>query len=332
MTEKPDARRIAIFLAFAFGIAWAGAFVIYRHGGLTESPSLVPGTGLSLALVLLATVYMWAPTLAHILTRLVTREGWRDTYLRPRWVDSWIYLCAAWFVPAMLVTAGGYLYFFLFPQDHDPTFRSVQAMMEQAAAAAGQKLTITPFDYMAVQISAAAFLAPIANVIGTFGEEFGWRAYLQPKLLAFGYRKAVILTGVIWGVWHWPLIAMGYNYGLGSPGFPWTGMLAMVWFTVQLGILFGWLTLRSGTVWPAVIGHAAINGAAGIPILFAHFKLVGATGVPVYSFLGSTMPLLGPAPIGLIAAIPMTILSLYLLWKPGGTVLADGGVTAPRTA
>jgi membrane protease YdiL (CAAX protease family) len=330
MTSKPDATRIALFLAFAFGIAWAGAFVIYRHGGLTESPALMPGSGLSLALVILATVYMWAPALSHVLTRLITREGWRGLYLSPRWVHSWVYLCGAWFVPAMLVTAGAYLYFFLFPQDHDRTYQSVQAMIDQLAAASGRKITIAPFDYMAVQIASAAFLAPIANVISTFGEEFGWRAYLQPKLLAFGYRKAMILTGVIWGVWHWPIIAMGYNYGLDSPGFPWAGMLAMVWFTIQLGVLFGWLTVRSRTVWPAVIAHAAVNGAVGIPFLFAHVKLVAAAGVPVFSFAAKTMPLLGPALTGLVAAIPMTALSLYLLWKPGGTILAENGVTGAQ--
>jgi membrane protease YdiL (CAAX protease family) len=316
MTGKLDARRLAIFLALTFGIAWAGAYVIYRHGALTASPTIVPGTGITLALVVLATVYMWAPTLAHLITRLVTREGWRDLYLRPRWVHSWVYLFGAWFLPAMLVTAGAILFFHIFPRDHDTTYQSIQAMMDKLAMNVGQKKPMTPFDLLAIQVASAIAFAPIANVIGTFGEEFGWRAYLLPKLMPLGYRKAMILIGAIWGVWHWPIIAMGYNYGLDSPGFPWAGMLAMVWFTIQLGIILGWMTLRSRTIWPAVIAHAAINGAAGIPVLYAHFTLV-ASGASIFSFPDWTMPLLGPAPIGIIAALPMTILALWLLWRPG---------------
>ena len=76
MEKQIDSRRIIIFLAFAFGIAWITGLVIYLTGGLTNSPQIVPG--ISLALVLLATAYMWAPALGNILTRLITREGWKE--------------------------------------------------------------------------------------------------------------------------------------------------------------------------------------------------------------------------------------------------------------
>lgn len=97
--------------------------------------------------------------------------------------------------------------------------------------------------------------------------------------MPLGARRAFVLTGAIWGVWHWPVIAMGHNWGLDYPGVPWLGMLAMVWFTFLIGTFLGWATLRSGSVWPAVIGHGAINGIAGIAMLFAR---------------GRPNPLLGP--------------------------------------
>lgn len=72
MEKQTDTRRIFIFLGFAFGIAWITGLIIYLTGGLTNSPQIVPG--ISLALVLLATAYMWAPALGNILTRLITAK------------------------------------------------------------------------------------------------------------------------------------------------------------------------------------------------------------------------------------------------------------------
>ena len=87
--EPLQLRRIALFLAFAFGIAWAFGLIIYLTGGLANSPQLIPGTPITLALLLLAGGYMMAPALAHVLVRLLTREGWQATWLRPRLRQGW---------------------------------------------------------------------------------------------------------------------------------------------------------------------------------------------------------------------------------------------------
>ncbi len=87
MDSKPELARVWIFLAFAFGIAWAPGLVIYLTGGLTKSPRLAGN--LTLALVLMSTTYMWSPALANIFTRLVTREGWGHIWLRPRLRQGW---------------------------------------------------------------------------------------------------------------------------------------------------------------------------------------------------------------------------------------------------
>jgi hypothetical protein len=41
---------------------------------------------------------------------------------------------------------------------------------------------------------------------------------------------------------------MGHNYGLDCPGYPWPGLLAMVWFTFTVGTFFGWLAYQGGSV------------------------------------------------------------------------------------
>jgi membrane protease YdiL (CAAX protease family) len=108
--------------------------------------------------------------------------------------------------------------------------------------------------------------------------------------------------GLIWGVWHWPVILMGHNYGLDYPGAPFLGPLAMVWFTLVLGTFLGWVTLKARSVWPAVIGHAAVNGMANLGVIFVQ---------------GEPNPLLGPLPVGLIGGAGFTVVALLLFLVPG---------------
>lgn len=293
MNATLDRKRIFIFLALAFGIAWAGALVLYLTGGLASSP---------FAYLILTVFYMGAPTFAHILTRVITREGWGDLYLRPGLRREWPYWVAAWLAPGLLTIVGMVVFFALFPQYYDANLGAVRQLYEAQAALTGQPVAeIDPWMVAISQTVMAFVLAPLLNAFATFGEEFGWRAYLQPKLLPLGGRKAMLLMGVIWGVWHWPVIAMGHNYGLEYPGAPWGGLLMMIWFTLTLGTLLGWLTLRAGSVWPAVIGHGAINGIAALGTLFVK---------------ESPNPLLGPLPVGLIGSVGFAVVMLVLFaWR-----------------
>ncbi len=300
MSAAVDTRRILIFLAIAFGLAWATALILALTGGLADSPALAPG--FSLALALLAGPYMWAPALAHILTRAITREGWADRPLRLRFGRGWRWWLAAWLLPPILIAAGGAIYYLIFPGHFDPAMSAAQEMMETAAQQAGQTLPLSVQAIVIAQLASGFVVAPLINSFFTFGEEFGWRGYLQPKLMPLGGRTALLLMGLIWGIWHAPVIAMGHNYGLEYPGAPWTGILAMVWFTLIGGTLLGWLTLRAGSVWPAVIGHAMLNGFAGAAIYFVR---------------GEPNPLLGPLPVGVIGSLSFAAAALAIFLIPG---------------
>lgn len=285
-----DWKRIRIFIAFAFGIAWLVALAIYITGGLAGSPY---------ALLLVAVGYMGAPALAHILTRLVTREGWQDLYLRPKFRQGWPYWIASWIAPVLFTVAGMAVFFALFPQFFDPSLSMVQTMLESSAQATGQPVPVlSPWLVVITQTVTAVLIAPILNAIPILGEEFGWRAYLQPKLLPLGGRTTLVWMGIIWGLWHAPIIAMGHNYGLDYPGAPWLGILAMIWFTFVFGTFLGWATLRAGSVWPAVIGHGAINGIAGIALFFMQ---------------GNPNLVLGPSVAGMIGSLPIALVALAIL-------------------
>ena len=303
MNKNLDTRRIYIYLVFTFGLAWAAAVVVYLTGGLQNSPVLIPGTPITMALVLIVGPVMGSPGLAHIMTRWLTREGWRDTYLRPKLKRGWPYWLAAWFLPGILTLVGLVIFFLIFPRYYDPSLGVLRDLLTANVPPGVDIAQINLWLIVAVQIVQAMLIAPLLNGLATFGEEFGWRAYLQPKLMPLGGRRAMLLLGLIWGVWHWPIILMGHNYGLDYPGAPFLGPLAMVWFTLTLGIFLGWVTLKGGSVWPAVIGHAAINGIASLGLLFGQ---------------GKPNPLLGPLPTGLIGGLGLALVALLIYISPHG--------------
>jgi uncharacterized protein len=301
-TSVVDWKRIRIFIAFAFGIAWLVALAIYLMGGLAASPAI---------LLLITVGYMGAPALAHLLTRLVTREGWQNLYLRPKFRQGWLYWVLTWIAPVLFTFAGMAIFFALFPQYYDPSLSAVRALLENSAAAPGQPAPqISPWMVVISQTLTAVLIAPLINAIPILGEEFGWRAYLQPKLLPLGARRTMIWMGVIWGLWHAPIIAMGHNYGLEYPGAPWLGILAMTWFTFVFGTFLGWATLRAASVWPAVIGHGALNGIVGIAVFFVQ---------------GDPNPVLGPIVAGLIGSLPIALVALALLFNRNGWRLPEAG-------
>jgi uncharacterized protein len=87
-----------------------------------------------------------------------------------------------------------------------------------------------------------------------FGEEYGWRYYLQDRLLSlFGGYKGILLVGLIWGLWHAPLMMMGMNFPA-EPFLP-ANLLYLV-YTVIMSVIFGYAVLRTGSIWIAVLLHA----------------------------------------------------------------------------
>lgn len=137
------------------------------------------------------------------------------------------------------------------------------------------------------------FVAPLMNSIFGFGEEFGWRGYLLPKLMPLGKFKAYTILGVIWGLWHAPLIVVGFNY----PGYPILGILGMMGMTTAFGIFVNELSLRHHSsilagwihgvfnsqvygIWRILFPSVnpllgGITGLVGIIVLFAAGLMVG---------------------------------------------------------
>jgi membrane protease YdiL (CAAX protease family) len=98
-----------------------------------------------------------------------------------------------------------------------------------------------------------------------WGEEFGWRSYLQLRVGRSPIQAAVI-TGIIWSVWHYPLVFTDYT----DYSNPFLGIVTWTLLIIAQAIILAWLFLRSGTVWVPCLAHAGNNliiGMLAFPLL-----------------------------------------------------------------
>jgi len=290
MNSKIDRKRIFIFLGIAFGITVAVVVWGFFTGGVDSTFS--PKTDL-MSIVMYAIAF--APALANIATRLITREGWSNTYLRPNLRRGWPYYLAAFTLPLLAIILGGAIYYLVFPGRFDPSMTT--------ARLAGKILDDDTLVSVMGRRALEGFLQILFGAALVFiGEEFGWRAYLLPKLMPVGSRKAVLLTGVIWSAWHWPMIIMGFNYGTGYWGAPVSALLVFTLSILPLSILLSWVTLRTGSVWPACIAHAENNAFCYLMILF---------------IIGKPDLLIVPSNEGIVGSLGYLLLALPIFLIPG---------------
>lgn len=98
-----------------------------------------------------------------------------------------------------------------------------------------------------------------------FGEEYGWRYYLQDRLFPLlGGYKGVLILGIIWGLWHGVIVALGHNY----PGYPILGNVLMTFYSIALGIILSYSVLKTGSIWIAVVLHLINNKTAPVATSF----------------------------------------------------------------
>jgi len=102
----------------------------------------------------------------------------------------------------------------------------------------------------------SATLGTVVNCFSAFGEEVGWRGYMLTRLVAAGVPRPVFVSGLIWALWHVPLILSGL-YAAGSH--PWLSAALFVIGAIAEAYLAASLRLRSGSIWPAVVMHGAWN-------------------------------------------------------------------------
>ena len=287
MDTKAVKNRFRFYILFTFLLTYAYCFLIlfpkWREVRSVAALRIAP--------------VMFIPGIVALAVRLFTDEGFGNSYFPPRFKKGKRkYYAMAWFFPPLLTILGAGIYFLIFSGNFSPSMEYYYSVLKSQ----GSTLSLEAVRQSVVSSAVAGFfLAPILNVFTCFGEEWGWRGYLLPKLRElYGLKKAVFISGVIWGLWHLPLTVMGHNYGLGYAGYPVTGILAMCVFCVVIGILFAYLFVRTGSVFPAVVAHGALNGFASLGIYFTK---------------DGGNPFVGPSVTGILSGLPFIVLAVFAM-------------------
>ena len=290
--ESITKKRLIIFITLTIVLAWI-MFLLIPICGFTY------GSGMSVVILAAA---MFVPALSSILTRLLTKEGFHNMYLRPHFKGHIKEYLLVYFGPTALLFLSGAIYYLIFPGSFD----SKLTALREIAASSGNS-ALSPLMLLVIQVLEITVIGPIINIIPTMGEELGWRGYLLPKLRKFlPNTAALVVTGIIWGVWHIPIIVMGHNYGTDYVGYPYLGILAMIVFCVVLGVIEGYISIKLESIIPAAMIHSTVNAGAALPIVLV---------------IGSYNPLIGPAITGLIGGLPFTVLAVILAVKAGNKVI-----------
>lgn len=236
--KKTTIKRLVIYLLISFGLPYLMIFIYIANFGWTLDNRYYG---------VMASGAMLSPAIANILTRIITKEGLSELYLSFRTKKVKRYFTLAILLPISIGIINAFITsVFMLPEG------STGDMLKG-------------IDYGSLASTVLYLIATsIASLMFGFGEEFGWRGYLTPKLeKLLPAPAAILLSGIIWGLWHAPLIACGHNFGKNYPGDPWLGIALMCVSCTAISFYLTALTKATGSSLTAGLAHIAINDIVG---------------------------------------------------------------------
>ncbi|MEQ8934714.1 MAG: hypothetical protein RIE56_02850, partial [Amphiplicatus sp.] len=201
--------RIVVFILLAAGFSWGLWYGVSPHVDQKMWPAVMA-------------VYMFGPLIAALIAGAIFDRGAIGAALATRFrVNIW--WLVAWLAAPVLVFCAVLIALMM------PGVEAQDLIVgaEKAARAAGAALPedaagkLPPLPAL-ILIAMVAGVLP--NAIAAFGEEAGWRGYLWTQTRGWGFWRASLFVGLVWGLWHAPIIIAGHNYGTGYEGYPWAGV------------------------------------------------------------------------------------------------------------
>lgn len=155
------------------------------------------------------------------------------------------------------------------------------------------ELVKSPLAALAIVLISSALNGSTVGAIAALGEEMGWRGFLLGELgPRLGLYPAAIVIGIVWSLWHAPLILLaGYNY----PHHP--DLVGLSMFTaicVALSIILCQLRALGKSVLPPSFAHGNLNAVSGWILL---------------TFRGDEIL---TSPVGLLGLASLTIIAIAI--------------------
>jgi membrane protease YdiL (CAAX protease family) len=249
--------RLAEFVALTFVFSWtvAGAYR-FVGGGVND-----------VAFAGVAVVYMFGPLVAASVVQVRRGERVADRIGARLVVNRW--LVVAWLTPAAVaVLAVG----FALAHPNGSLATSAATVVESygpslsadRAASLTRSLESVPLSFIVGSVVVTGLLAgATVNALAAFGEEAGWRGLMLYELRDETFWRASAVVGLVWGVWHAPLVVQGYNY----PSNPIVGVFAMIGFTTLATPALNYVRLKARTVIAPSVFHGTVNATAGASVI-----------------------------------------------------------------
>lgn len=182
-------RDVALFTLIAYGLTWAWDGIwIGPHLGRLLAMSTTPADATEVfGNQVNHLPGMFGPLLAAVAMRLwVSKEGLRGSL---GWRHRWRAYAVAVAGPIAFVAVAG--------------LAMVLSGVARFAVA----------EPVAIAVMTALVVLPVLESVLSVGEEYGWRGYLLPRLMPLGEVRASLVVGVIWGLWHLPVVVSGLLLG-----------------------------------------------------------------------------------------------------------------------
>ncbi len=277
-----DKKSVGWFLLVTFGLTWGIEGVMLARGVSFER---IP----PLFFQYVVAGLMWAPTLGAVFVRkVILKESLRVPEARMHLGALRPYIAVLIIIPVIFAA----VYAVTVLLGLGELDLGLKTFLAQVELVSGQPvdLPVPALVMIAGILLISIFAGPFLNSVAAFGEEYGWRGFLLPKLLPLGRGPAHLIGGVIWGLWHAPIVLMGFNY----PGYPWAGVVWMCVLTTLLGVFESEWTLRYNSVLLASFIHGVFNSQA-----YGIWRLIVPNTHPL---LGGFTGLVGLAALAVLAA------------------------------
>ena len=217
-------------------------------------------------LVVFETIYMFFPMITALVLQKIDKEKFNHTGL-VNFKFNWAWL-VAWLLPVVMVLlcilVNGLMPGVSLQYNAEQVINQYQVPEEQQELVREQMMRLSAWLMVISTLFSGLLMGASINALFAFGEEYGWRNYLVNALRERKFWPAALFIGVVWGIWHFPLILMGHNY----PNEPYWGVLMMVGFCVLAGVIELYFVLKTKSMIVAAVMHGTINAVAGMTIYF----------------------------------------------------------------
>ena len=249
--------------AIKFSIAvclfsWAMAAVAHWGFGM--------GADTPVGLMVFSVVYMFFPMITALVLQAIDKEKFNHTGLvnfkiRGPWLVAWLLPVAMVF---LCILINGLMPGVELKYSAEQLIGQYHVPEEQQEMVRAQFARFPAIVMIGITLVSGLTMGATVNALFSFGEEYGWRNYLVGALRGMKFWKAALFIGIVWGLWHFPLILMGHNY----PNEPQWGVLMMVMMCILLGVVELYFVLKTKSMIPAAILHGTVNALAGMTIYF----------------------------------------------------------------